>query len=328
MLPERIAGRRPAPRAREASLPGDADRSRPAGLTILVARMRTGLIYVLGLVVTLVFLLPLLWMVVASLRLPGLPPPRTIEWWPAAFHWDNYAAIFQVIPFARYTLNSLVVVLVAVPVTVVTASMAGLGMAQVPDPWRRRLVLLSVSLLVIPAPAVWLFRFQLLRWLGLLSSLWPLIVPALAGSSPLFVLLFYWTFRRLPEEVFEATRLEGASLPALWRWVALSLARPTVIGVVVLAFVMYWSDFVSPVLYLYRPETYTLPVGLQILKQFDATNWPLLMAGATVMVLPVIMLFLLLQRFFLQDASLAGIISAEGSHKVRPGRGSQGSDDL
>jgi multiple sugar transport system permease protein len=261
----------------------------------------------LGLVVVVLFALPLFWVIVASLRQPGLPPPRTVAWWPASPQWSNYARIFQDVPLARYALNSVLVVLVAVPVTLVTASWAALSMVQLVPSWRRVLLLLSVMLLMVPAPAVWLFRFQLLRWLGLLDSLGALIVPALAASSPLFVLLFYWSFRRLPQELFEAARLDGASALAVWWRVALPLVRPVLAGVTVLAFVMYWSDFASPVLYLVRPETYTLPVGLQILKQYDATNWPLLMAAAVTLTLPALLLFAVLQRSFLYDEGLDGL---------------------
>jgi multiple sugar transport system permease protein len=263
--------------------------------------------HLVSLFIAALFVLPLFWVVVASLRQPGLPPPPSIEWWPPAPQWGNYAEIFQIVPFARYLQNSLFVVAFAVPITLVTASLAGFAIVQLPATLQRRLVLLSIALLIVPASSVWLFRFQLLRWTGLLDTLWALIVPAFAASNPLFVLLFYWTFRQIPLELFEAARLDGASALTVWRRVAMPLALPTSLGVVVLTFVLYWSDFVSPVLYLHHPLDYTLPVGLQILNQLDSTNWPLLMAGAVVMTAPVIVLFAVLQRFFLHDMSLANL---------------------
>lgn len=251
--------------------------------------------------VTLLFLLPLVWVVAASLRQTGLPPPRTVEWWPNPARPANYFTIFDMLPLGRYTLNSLFVVAIAVPVTVFTASLAGLGMAQTADADRRRLFALTLVFFMVPAASVWLFRFQLLGWLGLLGSLWALILPAFAAGNPLYVFLYYWTFRRIPPEVVESARLDGASAWVVWRRLAMPLARPTTFGVAVLAFVLYWSDFISPVLYLNRPESYTLPIGLQILKQMDATNWPLMMAAAVVMTLPVVLLFIGLERYFLRD---------------------------
>jgi multiple sugar transport system permease protein len=257
------------------------------------------------------FLLPLVWAVITSLRPVGAPPPRTIEWWPADPQWANYSALFELVPMTRYLANSLLVVALAVPLTLLTASLAGFAMAQLPSPSQRRLLLFSVAVLMIPAASVWLARFQILRWLGLIDTIWALVAPAFAASSPLFVLLFYWTFRRLPAEMFEAARLEGASAVTAWWRLALPPAQPTAVAVLVLTFVLYWSDFISPVLYIYDTRWYTLPVGLQILKQLDATNWPLLMAGAVLMTLPVIMLFGGLQRFFLHDSSIARLFERD-----------------
>lgn len=255
-----------------------------------------------------VFLLPLWWMFVASLRPVGLPPPRTIEWWPVDARWENYVDIFRQVPLGRYALNSVLVVVVAVPLTLLTASLAGFGISQLRSPWRNRLLIFAIALMMVPSPAVWLFRYQLLRWLGMLTSLWSLVLPAIAAGSPLLVLLFYWTFQRNPPELYEAARVEGADAWTTWLKIAMPIARPTTAAVLVLAFALYWNDFTNPVLYLYRPSTYTLPVGLQILKQLDATNWSLLMAGAVVVTLPMVVLFLALQPLFLSDNALSELL--------------------
>lgn len=273
----------------------------------MMSKLVIGAQYLVGFIVATIFLLPFFWAIVASLRLPGLPPPATIEWWPENPSWPNYLEIFQILPMARYTFNSLFVVTVAVPLTVLTASLAGFAIEQLPGRSRRRLVMMSIALLLIPNAAVWLFRFQLLRWTGLLDSLWALIIPAVAATNPLFVLLFYWTFRRIPSEIYDAARLDGAEAWTIWWRLALPLTYPTVGGVTVLAFVFYWSDFISPVLYIFQPKYYTLPVGLQILKQLDPTGWPLLMAGAVFMTLPIILLFMLLQRLFWHNFSLSNL---------------------
>lgn len=274
----------------------------------LRSKVKWGARILAGALLASLFLLPLYWIVTASLRPAGLPPARTVEWLPPSPTLANYPAIFEMLPMARYLGNSLIVVAVAVPVTAVIASWAGFALAQYPDRPRRRWLALSVATLMIPGASVWIFRFQILRWLGLIDSLGALIVPAFAAGSPLFVLLFYWTFRRVPPGLYEAARLDGASAFTTWWQVARPLARPTTVAVIVLSFVLYWSDFISPVLYLYRPALYTLPIGLQILKQLDPTGWPLLMAAATIMTLPVIGLFILLQRTFLSDNSLAELL--------------------
>jgi multiple sugar transport system permease protein len=256
------------------------------------------------LLVAALFLLPLLWMLTASLRDPGLPPPRTIEWLPDPVRPGNYGAVFEMLPFGRYLLNSLAVVALAVPLTIITASMAGFAMALLERRSRLVLVVVSVALLMVPVTALWLTRFLLFRWVGLTDSLVALVVPALAGSSPLFVLLYYWTFRRVSAEIFEMSRLDGAGVLSTWRRVAMPQAVPTSIAVAVLAFILYWSDFISPLLYLRSQDLYTLPLGLRQLQQLDPSDWPLLMAGAVMLTLPAVVFFLLVQHLFLGERGL------------------------
>ena len=259
-----------------------------------------------GLVVAVLFVLPLAWMVSASLRQPSLPPPRTIEWLPHPIAWSNYARIFELVPLGTFIGNSLLVVALAVPLTLLTASWAGLAMAQLQEPARRRLVVLAILLMMVPVAALWLTRYVIFSYLGLIDSIWALVAPAIMGSSPLFVLLYYWTFRRVPSQLFEAARMDGADILVIWARIAMPIARPTTITVAVLAFIFYWSDFVGPLLYLKSESRYTLPVGLQSLRQMDKNNWPLLMAAAAIMTAPVVALFLVAQRHFWPEAWRAG----------------------
>jgi multiple sugar transport system permease protein len=269
---------------------------------------RVWLKYVIGAAISLIFILPLYWGFVASLRPIGLPPALSIEWWPSDPAWENYRQIFETVPLARYTKNSLIVVALAVPITTLVASLAGFGLSQISDErFRNQMMQFNIIALMIPGAAIWIFRFVIVKWLGLMDTLWALVLPSFAATTPLFVLLFYWGFRHVPGEMFEAARLDGAGPLKLWWRLALPLARPTITGVIVLTFVLYWSDFITPVIYIFDPQHYTLAIGLQIIKQMDLTNTPLLMAAATYMAVPVIILFWFLQRFFLHDLSLANL---------------------
>jgi len=265
---------------------------------------QTWLYHAVSLALTLLFILPLIWMVSTSLRQPGLPPPRTIEWLPQPLAFSNYPTIFNMLPLGWYALNSLIVAALAIPITLTTASWAGLALSQLRSAWRGRFIMLSIGLLLVPITALWLTRFILFKWLGLLNTFGSLLAPALMGSSPLFVLLFYRAFRRMSPELFEAARLEGATALRLWWEVALPLARSTIAAVAVLTFLLYWSDFISPLLYLKSPSLYTLPVGLRQLEQMDKTNWPLLLAASVVMTAPAVGMFLMIQHYFLGEESL------------------------
>ena len=201
----------------------------------------------------------------------------------------------------RYILASWLVSGMEVVLTLLVASWAGFGMAQLSRRSWRRLLALSVGLLMVPVTTLWLTRFLLFNALGWIDTYLALLAPALMGSSPFFVLLFYWAFRRLQAECFEAARLEGASPLDIWWQIGLPQVRPTIAAVGSLTFILYWNDFINPLIYLKSQSLYTLAVGLQQFQQLDRTNWPLLLAAALVMTLPVVALFFLTQRYYLQD---------------------------
>lgn len=263
-----------------------------------------GLWHLVAFALAVLFLLPLFWMVASSLRQAGLPPPRTVEWFPNPIAWSNYQRVFTLLPFATYTLNSFIVTSLGVLLTIVTASWAGFAVSQFSERWRRLFIVFSLFLLVVPLTSLWLPRLVLYRTLGLVGNFGSLVAPALMGTSPLFVLLFYWATRRVPGELIEAARLEGAGAFTIWWRILLPLCRPTILAVGALAFITYWGDFVNPLLYLKSQNLYTLPVGVQHLYQMDKTNWSLMLAGAVVMTLPPVLLFLVAQRFLLRDKVL------------------------
>lgn len=161
--------------------------------------------------------------------------------------------------------------------------------------------MLSVALLLVPAPAVWVPRFLIFTQLGWIDSFAPLLAPAAMGTSPFYVLLFYIAFSRIPRDVYESARLDGAHPICIWYTIALPLVRPTMIAVAILSFTFYWSNYVDPRLYLRSEVNYTLPVGIQLLQQALKANYPVLMAASVIMVAPIVLLFVFAQRFFLQE---------------------------
>ncbi len=245
-------------------------------------------------------------MVTGSLRKAGLPPPRTPELVPSDPTLESYRRAFELVDLARYTFNSVLLVAIAVPLTLLFASWAGFAMARLPRRAGAWLVAASLVSLMVPITALLVPRFALFSWLGLTDTYVPLVAPALIGMSPFYVLLFYWGFRRIPSELFEACRLEGLSPFTVWRRIALPLARPVTVAVAVLAAVFTWSNFLDPLIYLFDEDSFTLPLGLRSLAQVDRQDFPLLLAGAVTATLPVIAAFLYVQRFFLNERLTRG----------------------
>lgn len=254
--------------------------------------------FTLRILVALLFLMPLFWMVTTAFHPPGSPLPTSLQLWPGEPTARNFSRVWTLVPMGRFMLNSVVVVAVAVPLTIVVGSWAGLGMARLPQSAQRRWVVLSLAILMVPGIALWSTRFFLFRRLGLLNTPGALIAPALIATSPFYVLMFYRAFRRIPAALYDAAQLESSSVLQLWHSVAMPLARPTTLGVAVLSFVFYWGDFISPLLYLSSERNYTLPVALQTLQQMDRSDWPLLMAAAVLATAVPVALFLLVQPYF------------------------------
>src|SRR5918992_249198 len=248
-----------------------------------------------------VFLLPLVFMLTGSLRKAGLPPPRTPELVPSEPTFDNYERAFELVDLARYTFNSALVVAIAVPLTLLFASWAGFAMARLPRRAAAWLVALSLISLMVPLTALLVPRFAIFSWLGLTNTYVPLVAPALIGTTPFYVLLFYWPFRRVPSELFEACRLEGLSPFTVWWRIAMPLVKPVSVAVGVLAAVFTWSNFLDPLIYLFEEDLFTLPLGLRSLAQVDRQDFPLLLAGAVVATVPVVAAFVYVQRFFLAE---------------------------
>jgi multiple sugar transport system permease protein len=256
--------------------------------------------------VAILFLLPLWYMISGSLREPGTAPPRSPELLPTPLSTTSYDRAFDLVDLGRHTVNSLIVSALTVPLAVLVASWAGFAFLLLAGRTRSVMIGLSFAALMIPVTALLVPRFTLFRWLGLTDTWVPLIAPALLGLSPFYVLLYYWSFRRLPPELFEAARLEGMQPFALWRRVAMPLVKPVTIAIGLLVFIATWGNFLDPLIYIFDPDLYTLPLGLRSLSSLDRTNYPVLLAGAVVATIPVVAAFAVAQRYFLHEDRGAG----------------------
>lgn len=241
--------------------------------------------------VSAVFLAPVALLALGSLREPGLAPPRGVEIVPPGVSLESYADAFAAVELGQAVFNSLLVAALFVPGSILFASLAGYGINGLSPRGRRAAVAALLVLLAVPVSSLWLARFAVFKELGLLDSYAPLIAPALLGGSPLFVLLYLLAFRRIPRDVLDAARVEGASHLRTWWTVALPLARSTTIAVGLLAFALSWSNFIDPLLYLSDPGSYTAPLALRSLQQLGPTNWPVILAGSAVVTAPVVLAF-------------------------------------
>ena len=256
-------------------------------------------------VVAAVFVLPLYFLLVGSLRESGKPPTRTPQLVPDLGALDNYTRAFDLGDLTRAGANSVLVAALAVPLSVLVASWAGFALSQLRGRTASIVIAASLVALMIPSTALIVPRFALFRELGVIDTYVPLVAPALIGTSPFYVLIYWWSFDRLPRDLFDSARLEGITPFGAWRRVGMPLVRPATGAVATLAFVLTWGNFLDPLVYLFNPDLYTLPLRLKGLSQLDASDAPLYLAGAVVVTVPVVLAFLLAQRLFLDDRRAA-----------------------
>lgn len=243
----------------------------------------------------LLFLLPLALLVAGSVRPVG-PAAPVPEFIPARPTLANYGLALGTADLARQAGNSTLVAAIVVPLSLVVAAAAGFAIARLPTTARRIFVASSLAASMVPLSMLIVGRFTLYTNLGLTDTYLPLVATGLIGGSPFNVLIYYVTFRRMPAELFDAARLEGASAVRLLVQVGLPGARNATLAVAVLAFAGSWGNVLEPLVYLSDSSLYTLPLGLRSLASLDLPRQPIMLAGAVLSVLVPLALLLLARR--------------------------------
>jgi multiple sugar transport system permease protein len=255
------------------------------------------------------WLLPIVLLGSTSLKTqPQVFDPTRIFPWPIA--WENYRVVlFDSFPFARYVFNSVVVAIASVAGDVLSSAFIAYGFAQLRFPGRRILFLLMIATMMFPFAVRMIPLFLIFKELDWINTWYPLIVPSFFGTHAFFIFLFHQFFLGMPKALLESARIDGANEFQIWWRIVLPLSKPAIAVVAVLAFEQSWSDFMSPLLYLNNSKMYTLPMGLYSLISGDdvASNWHLVMAATTTMILPVIVVFVLAQRWFVRGVSMSGL---------------------
>lgn len=264
--------------------------------------LATGLQLGLLLLVAVLLLLPLLWLVSTSLKGPAedifTSPPALLPSQPSL---EAYGRLFAANPMGTYLLNSTVVSALAVLANLLFCSLAAYPLARMRFRGRGLVLALVVATILIPFQVVMIPLYLLMVQIGLRNTLWALIVPQAATAFGIFLLR--QSFLAVPVELEEAARIDGCTPIGEWWNVMLPAARADLITLAMFVFIGTWSDFLWPLIILDDPTLYTLPLGLQQLASSFSLDWRLVAAGSVVSILPVLLLFVLLQRYILPSAS-------------------------
>jgi multiple sugar transport system permease protein len=279
----------------------------------MALRRRTNLDkHLLLLAFALMFMLPIVWMLSTSLK-----PKTEVFIFPPVFFstplmWNNYPDALQFIDFWRYFFNTLVISVLSVVGTLVSCPIAAYGFSRIRWGLREPLFYVCLSTIMLPFVAVMVptyILFNQFGWIGNMNVLWgwaPLIIPTF-GGNPLYIFLLRQFFLGIPLDLTEAALIDGANEWQIFSRVILPLAKPALTTVSIFTFVGAWTDFLAPRLFISQKSQYTLSLGLLDYFSLHQTEWTYLMAACVIFVLPVMALFFLAQRLFVEGISLTGI---------------------
>ncbi|WP_320198608.1 carbohydrate ABC transporter permease [Agrobacterium sp. rho-13.3] len=273
-------------------------------------RLTLPLLYGVLSIYALFTLSPFIWMLLTSFKMPAdifRVPPSFI---PTTMFTDaplvNYSRVLTELDFGRYFLNSLLVSGLAAVGQVITCTLSGYAFAKLPLPGKNVLFAIVLATAFVPNEVTIIPEYLLMRQLGWINTFLPLIVPSfLVGAFGAFMLREY--FSALPNDYAEAARMDGASPFRIFREIYLPLSIPALISVFIVAFINNWDELLRPILYLNSPELYTVPRGLMSLVSEYEAQWTLFMAGSVISILPLVLIYILGQRYVLQGFMGGGV---------------------
>lgn len=286
------------------SVPGTTgDRSAPQWLGRAV-------IYLLLLLGVSVVMIPFLWMISTSLKdesdLFTFPP----EWIPNPVRWTNYRDAWNALPFNRFLLNTLFMTVLAMFAEILTAAIVAYGFARFRFPGRDVLFIVLLATMMLPGILTLIPKFIMWKSVGRIDTFTPLTVGAWFVWGPSFVFLLRQFFMTIPREIEEAAIIDGASVPRIFREIMLPLVKPALLAIAVLSFQANWNNFEGALIYLSTLEKYPMVLGLQFFGASlsrEAPQWHLMMAMATMMAAPILLLFFLAQRYFIEGLTVGAV---------------------
>lgn len=253
-----------------------------------------------------IFLIPLLWMISSSLK-PEYQifavPPQLI---PNPPRWENYLEALTYVPFGRYTINTTIITIITIIGHLLSCTVVAYGFARLRAPGRDALFVVVLATMMLPYPVTMVPLYILFSSIGWVNTYLPLTVPAFFGQA-FYIFLLRQFFLTIPYDLEDAARIDGANLAQLIWYVMLPLTLPALATVAIFTFQATWNDFLPPLIYLNDQSLYTITLGLSFFRSTFNVNWAYLMAASLTTMLPVVLVFLIAQRFFLEGIMLTGM---------------------
>ena len=280
--------------------------SKPVGIqTSPIMVVLKILLYVVLIALAVFTLIPFVWMLSSSLKLDREVFSYPIRWIPETFHWENYQLIWTKVPLLTYFKNTAIIAILVTFIQTLTSSFAAYAFAKLQFRGRNVLFICYVATIAVPWQTYMLPQFILMRSMGLYDTLWAIVV--LQSFSAFGVFLMRQFYHGIPTELCEAARIDGLSEYGIWFRIMLPLSRAAIATLVIFTFVGTWNDYMGPMIYLTRDVNKTVQVGLRRFIQENSSDYHLIMAVSVCSLLPVSIVFLALQKYFIQGIATTGL---------------------
>lgn len=270
---------------------------RPEGTNIII--------WVLLLAGALVMFFPIYWMFATAVRPQSQLFDGEFDLFPSELVWGNFVDAWNKLPWTQFYINSIVIAVVAVVVTVFINLLAGYTFAKYEFPGRNIIFLLLISTLMIPIQVIMVPEFLIISWLGWVNTYWGVIVPRAAEAFGLFMVRQFMV--SIPDELIESARLDGAGEFAIFWKIVLPLSWPIIAVLTIFTFMWRWNDFAWPLVALQERSSYTVPLGLNLMQGQYFTDWNGIMSMALVSIIPMLLVFVFFQRYFIQGFATSGM---------------------
>jgi len=257
-----------------------------------------------------VMLLPFLWLLTSSLKTQLAVFRYPPQWIPNPPRFQNYVEAWTTRPFGIYLRNTVFILILNEVAILGSASLCAYGFARIDFPGKNFWFGVVLSTMMLPGVVLMIPTFVIFSRIGWVNTYLPLTVPAFFGGGAFNIFLLRQFFRSLPGELADAARVDGCSEFGIYSRIMLPLAKPALATVAVFTFIGAWNDYMGPLLYLSKdPNKYTVALGLAMFRSafLGRTRWDLLMAASTMMILPIIVIFFLAQRYFIQGIAVSGL---------------------
>lgn len=269
--------------------------------------LKTTFSYLVLIGLSLVFLIPFFWMLSTSLTEASKIIVKDRSWIPHPAVWKNYADALTVLPFGLFLKNTLIITFACIVGQVLSASLVAFGFSRMHFPGRDAIFILVLSTMMLPAQVTQIPTFILFTHLQWIDTLKPLIVPAFFGGGAFFIFLLRQFFMTLPKELEDAAKMDGCSPLGIYWNVAIPLSKPALATVAVFSFMAHWNDFMGPLIYVQSMENKTLALGLASFKSLHGTEYHLMMAASISVLMPVLIIFFSMQKYFVKGIVMSGI---------------------